>query len=73
MYAVVEPALAWDPSSLVGVGSVALDKLEEMYYRYVYLCVYMIYDIYYVSLYVRMAMCTVYEFSRLLSQHCVHI
>lgn len=29
----VEPALAWDPSALVGVGSVAVNKLEEMYYR----------------------------------------
>ena len=29
----VEPALSWDPSALAGVGSVALDKLEEMYYR----------------------------------------
>jgi hypothetical protein len=27
----VEPALAWDPSSLVGVGSVAINKLERMY------------------------------------------
>lgn len=29
----VEPALAWDPSALVGVGSVAPNKLEEMYKR----------------------------------------
>lgn len=29
----VEPALQWDPSSLAGVGSVALDRLEQMYYR----------------------------------------
>ena len=29
----VEPALAWDPSALVGVGSVAVNKLEEMYKR----------------------------------------
>jgi hypothetical protein len=29
----VEPALAWDPSALLGVGSVAVDKLEEMYRR----------------------------------------
>ena len=29
----VEPALAWDPSALVGVGSVAVNKLEEMYMR----------------------------------------
>ena len=29
----VEPALAWDPSALVGVGSVAPNKLEEMYER----------------------------------------
>lgn len=27
----VEPALAWDPASLAGVGSVALEKLDEMY------------------------------------------
>ena len=27
----VEPALAWDPSSLVGVGSVAVEKLGNMY------------------------------------------
>lgn len=29
----VEPALAWDPSALLGVGSVAVDRLEEMYRR----------------------------------------
>jgi len=28
----VEPALAWDPGSLVGVGSVAKEKLEKMYH-----------------------------------------
>jgi hypothetical protein len=34
----IEPSLAWDPSSLIGVGGVALDKLEEMYSRmYTYL------------------------------------
>jgi hypothetical protein len=27
----VEPALAWDPSSLAGVGSVASERLEDMY------------------------------------------
>lgn len=27
----VEPALAWDPASLIGVGSVAKEKLEKMY------------------------------------------
>jgi hypothetical protein len=27
----VEPALAWDPSALVGVGSVSVNKLEVMY------------------------------------------
>jgi hypothetical protein len=26
----VEPALAWDPGSLVGVGSMAVNKLEKM-------------------------------------------
>lgn len=29
----VEPALAWDPSMLAGVGSVAIDRLEQLYYR----------------------------------------
>eukprot|EP00595_Chromulina_sp_UTEXLB2642_P003101 CAMPEP_0196764436 /NCGR_PEP_ID=MMETSP1095-20130614/6122_1 /TAXON_ID=96789 ORGANISM="Chromulina nebulosa, Strain UTEXLB2642" /NCGR_SAMPLE_ID=MMETSP1095 /ASSEMBLY_ACC=CAM_ASM_000446 /LENGTH=559 /DNA_ID=CAMNT_0042120023 /DNA_START=467 /DNA_END=2143 /DNA_ORIENTATION=+ len=29
----IEPALAWDPSSIIGVGSVAINKLDEMYHK----------------------------------------
>jgi hypothetical protein len=29
----VEPALAWDPSTLIGVGAVAVDQLDNMYQK----------------------------------------
>jgi hypothetical protein len=29
----VEPAMQWDPAMIAGVGSVAIDRLEQLYYR----------------------------------------